>query len=192
MSGNIWVHSRHTPEDKLAKKYPGARVIDVTSRAPEPWVRLSPFYPHGDIPVPLSSGHTSESVEGLWQALKVFESEGIDLARMQNTTMKGLKRTVRKYGAVLGHRAGVDGEDLLGYIEARWTLYLPAYHWVLEHKTPELVEELRAAHEAGGDIVLLDYETNGDVEDPRKPLSHAWLVAYAAMGQWPVRPDRTP
>ncbi|WP_374223344.1 hypothetical protein [Streptomyces sp. F63] len=56
----------------LTAAFPGAEVIDVTSRAPEPWVRLSPFYPHGGIPVPYCDDVTSESVEGIWQALKVF------------------------------------------------------------------------------------------------------------------------
>src|SRR5438445_5621679 len=56
----------------IEARYPGAAVVDVTSRGPEPWVRFSPFYPHGGIPVPYSPGVESESVEGIWQALKVF------------------------------------------------------------------------------------------------------------------------
>ena len=49
-------------------------ILDLTSKAAEPWVRFSPFYPHGDIPVPFSAGRTAQSVEGIWQGLKVFES----------------------------------------------------------------------------------------------------------------------
>jgi len=39
----------------------------------EPWIKFSPFYPHGGIPVPFAPGYFSETVEGIWQGLKVFE-----------------------------------------------------------------------------------------------------------------------
>ena len=78
----------------------------------------------------------------------------------KNDTMKNIKRTVRRFGKPLGHRKGVDGTELLGYIEARKQIYIPAYKWVLETKT----------------IVLLDYDTNADVENAKKPLSHASLI----------------
>ena len=73
----IHVHSRHTPAAKLDKKYPGAVTIDVTSRGPDPWVRFSPFYPHGDLPVPGRKEH-GQSVEGIWQGLKVFDGHDVD------------------------------------------------------------------------------------------------------------------
>lgn len=37
----------------LHRDFADALILDVTSRAPEPWRRLSPFYPYGDIPVPV-------------------------------------------------------------------------------------------------------------------------------------------
>jgi len=82
-------------------------VLDLTSRGPDPWVRFSPFWPHGGIPVPLSDGRTGASVEGIWQALKVFETAGVDESKLGVTTMRGLKRTARRLGAVRGHRAGL-------------------------------------------------------------------------------------
>ncbi|MCR3749435.1 DUF6939 family protein [Lentzea californiensis] len=156
-------------------KRPDAVVIDVTSRGPEPWVRFSPFFPHGQIPVPLSPGVTSESVEGLWQALKVFEGADVDPSKLAVTSMKGLKRTVRRFGPVRGHRAGLAGEELLDYRTARREIYSPAYRWVLEHRLRAEVERLRELAESA-DVVLLDYTTNGDVEDLSTPLSHAALV----------------
>ncbi|USX48948.1 hypothetical protein [Lentzea sp. HUAS12] len=154
---------------------PDAVVVDVTSRGPEPWVRFSPFFPHGGIPVPLSPGVTSESVEGLWQALKVFEGEDVDPAKLAVTSMKGLKRTVRRLGPVRGHRAGLAGERLLDYRTARQEIYLPAYRWVLEHRLHHEVAQLQELA-ASADVVLLDYTTNGDVEDLGTPLSHAALI----------------
>ncbi|MDW5326303.1 DUF6939 family protein [Plantactinospora sp. KLBMP9567] len=164
---------------------PGAAVLDVTSRGPDPWVRLSPFYPHGGIPVPFSPGITGESVEGIWQALKVFAGADVDPGRLGVTTMKGLKRTVRRYGAVRGHRAGLTGDRLLGYAEARRLIYLPAYRWVLEHPAADLVAELRRLS-ADRDVVLLDYTTNADVADLGTPLSHAALVRSFLTGDWPA------
>lgn len=149
-------------------------VLDVTSRGEEPWVRLSPFFPHGGIPVPGHPERTSQSVEGVWQALKVFATEAEDFGKLDIAAMKGIKRTVRRLGPPLGHR--VAGR-LLGYEEARREIYLPTYRWMLENRAAEVVEELR---ELGSrrEVVLLDYTTNGDVADLSSPLSHAALVAH--------------
>jgi hypothetical protein len=59
------------------KAFPCARIIDVTSKGPKPWVRFSPFYPHGNVPVANSPAYTAQSVEGVWQGLKVFASEDL-------------------------------------------------------------------------------------------------------------------
>ncbi len=121
--------------------------------------------------MPFSDGLTAESVEGIWQGLKVFESAGVDPSKFRITSMKGIKRTVRKFGGVLGHQAG---ERLVPYLEARRLIYLPAYRLVLENKLADLVQELKAS--AAQTLVLLDYETNTDVSNLSKPLSHAGLV----------------
>jgi hypothetical protein len=180
----IYIANRHTPIEKIQKKYPQAEIIDLTSRGEQPFVRFSPFYPLGGIPIPFSEGHFSQSVEGLWQGLKVFESEAVDSSRFDITEMKGLKRTVRKYGSCLGHSKGVESTELLGYIEARKLIYLPSYLWALENKLVEEVEALRKIAQ-NKDLVLLDYETNGDVNFRDKPLSHAWLVKYFLDGNYP-------
>jgi hypothetical protein len=146
------------------------------------WVRFSPFFPHGGIPVPFSPGSTAMSVEGIWQGLKVFEKADADLTTLQIATMKGIKRTVRTFGKVLGHRAGLAGKRLLPYAEARHEIYIPTYLWVLEHKLTAEVAALRNLGEGGRTVVLLDYETNCDIEDLSRPLSHAGLVAQLLGG----------
>src|SRR5690348_13560267 len=157
---------------RLSQDFPDALILDVTSRGPEPWIRLSPFYPHGGIPVPGHPNRTSQSVEGVWQALKVFATEQEDFSKLDVTTMKGIKRTVRRLGPPLGHR--LDGR-LLDYEQARRLLYLPTYRWMLDHRAPELVAELRDLSDHRT-VVLLDYTTNGDVADLSTPLSHAALI----------------
>jgi len=180
----IYIENKKKKEKKLLAKYPDAKIVDVTSKATTGLVKLSPFYPHGDIPIPFSEKRTAKSVEGIWQALKVFESADIDEGKFQNDKMKNIKRTVRKYGKPLGHRKGVNGKELLNYIDARIQLYLPSYLWVLENKVSEMVERLKEASQKE-DIVLLDYETNCDVLNPKKPLSHAFLVKAYVEGFYP-------
>ncbi len=177
----IEVLNRRRSLESLAAQRPDALILDVTSRGPEPWVRFSPFYPHGDIPVPGWPGHVSESVEGLWQALKVFDTADVDLDKLAVTSMSGLKRTVRRYGPVRGHRIG---DDLLAYRDARYRIYLPAYRWVLDNKVADLVAELRK-RATDGAVVLLDYTVNGDPDDLRRPLSHAALLARHLEDRWP-------
>ncbi|MBQ0985442.1 hypothetical protein KBZ10_13135 [Streptomyces sp. F63] len=99
--------------------------------------------------------------------------------------MKRLKRTVRRFGPVRGHRTGLYGSELLPYEMARRRIYLPAYRWVLEHRVADLVERLRDKK----DVVLLDYTTNGDVTDPTSPLSHAALIQLHVEGRWPREGD---
>lgn len=183
------IESKRKKSETLQRLYPGAVIADVTSKAGDDLVKLSPFYPHGGIPVPFSEGFTASCVEAVWQGLKVFEEADVDTALFSNDTMRNLKRTVRKYGRPLGHRKGVYGKELLGYIEARRLIYLPTYKWVLENKVPRIIERLREASKTKT-IVLLDYETNCDVDDPRKPLSHAFLVKAYVEGLYPYGEKR--
>lgn len=180
----IIIESKRKKIENILKKYPDAVVADVTSQAKDGLVRLSPFYPHGEIPVPFSEGYTAACVEGVWQGLKVFEDEDIDISMFSNDTMKNIKRTVRKHGRVLGHRKGVHGKEILGYMEAKHQIYIPTYRWMLEHKATDIIERLRKASETKT-IVLLDYNTCCDVDDEIKPLSHAYLVKAYAEGLYP-------
>lgn len=180
----IIVESKRRKAENILKEYPGAILADVTSHAKDGLVKLSPFYPHGGIPVPFSPGWTATCVEAIWQGLKVFEHAGVDTEMFKNDTMKNLKRTVRRFGKPLGHRRGVNGTELLGYIEARKEIYVPAYRWVLEHKVQKIIERLREASRTKT-IVLLDYATNCDIDDGRKPLSHAYLIKAYAEGLYP-------
>ena len=180
----IIIESKRKKIENILTKYPDAVVADVTSQAKDGLVRLSPFYPHGDIPVPFSEGYTAACVEGVWQGLKVFEDEDIYISMFSNDTMKNIKRTVRKHGRVLGHRKGVLGTEILGYMEAKHQIYIPTYRWMLEHKAMDIIERLRKASETKT-IVLLDYNTCCDVDDETKPLSHAYLVKAYAEGLYP-------
>ena len=124
----IVIESKRRKRENILKKYPDAVIADVTSQATDDLVKLSPFYPHGGIPVPFSEGYTAMCVEAIWQGLKVFESADVDVNMFGNDTMKNIKRTVRRFGKPLGRcgkaavcddhgrRAvidGLSGNDLL-------------------------------------------------------------------------------
>ena len=181
----ILVESKKKKPSTILKKYPNAILADVTSGAKDGLKKLSPFYPHYGIPVPFSEGYTAACVEAIWQGLKVFEGSDVDVQMFQNDTMKNIKRTVRRFGKPLGHRKGVHGAELLGYIEARKQIYIPTYRWVLENKVSDIIERLRTASNSGKTIILLDYDTNADVENVKKPLSHASLIKAYAEGTYP-------
>lgn len=182
----IIIESKRKKAETILKKYPDAILADVTSKAKDGLIKLSPFYPHYGIPVPFSPGYTATCMEAIWQGLKVFEGCDVDTSLFCNDTMRGLKRTVRKYGKPLGHRKGVNGTELLGYIEARKQIYIPTYKWVLENKVKDIIDRLREASKTKT-IVLLDYDTNADVDNPNKPLSHASLIKAYAEGLYPYR-----
>ena len=170
----IVIKHKRSKIENILKEYPDAMIFDVTSKGE--YKRLSPFYPHGDIPIPFSGSVTSASVEGIWQGLKVFPNEGIDFSCFTNRTMKNLKRTARVHGRTIGHQKGLGSKQLLEYIEARKQIYVPSYFWMLEHKCQKEIQYFIDLLKAGKTIVFLDYDTNGDIEDYTKPLSHASLI----------------
>jgi hypothetical protein len=116
MSGNqIIIESKRKIISGLTEKYENYIILDLTSKSNEQWVKFSPFYPHGNISVPFSNNFFSETVEGIWQGLKVFENEGIDIKSFAIKNMKGIKRTTRKHGNIIGHQKGINSKEILNY-----------------------------------------------------------------------------
>ncbi len=56
---------------------------------------------------------------------------------------------------------------------------------MLENRLAAEVKRLRD-ETAARPVVLLNYETNGDVEDLSRPLSHGALVVLYLPGKWPA------
>ena len=70
----IIIESKRKKIENILKQYPGAIIADVTSTAKDGLVKLSPFYPHGNIPVPFSDGVVEVCVDGIWVVLLFFVS----------------------------------------------------------------------------------------------------------------------
>lgn len=185
----IFVENKKRSMEKLKEEYPDAYILDITSSSPFRYGQLlSPFYPHGNIPIPgESGGMTACSVEGIWQGLKVFEYAGIDRYSFRNDTMKNIKRTVRKFGKPLGHQYGVFSKQLLNYADAKRLIYAPSYKYVLDNipEVQNIIKRIKKQAEIS-DIVFLDYNLNPDNRDASKPLSHAEFVKMYIEGRYPT------
>lgn len=178
----IYIENRKRKYERIRAEYPNAIILDLTSNGEEK--RLSPFYPHGGIPIPFSDGYYSESVEGIWQGLKVFANEGICMESFRNQTMTGLKRTERKFGKTRGHQKGIQSTEILSYFDARMLIYLPSYKYILDNRVQDIIQRLKDIAKKQ-DLVFLDYNTNFDVRNTSSPLSHAGLVKLYIEGNYP-------
>ena len=147
----------------------GSVVIDVSSYAPEPYCTLSPMWVYGGVPVPGMPGETSDTVEGVWQGLKVIRGK----IATRYFRGPGAKRGGKPSGHKLGNKE-------LGIVEARRRIYAPTYEWVLENRIdPELIRGFIDAALAGVTQHFHDVGDNGDPNDPDQPLAHAAvLVQY--------------
>ncbi|HYD41719.1 MAG TPA: hypothetical protein VEB43_12905 [Anaeromyxobacter sp.] len=161
---------RFVPRRDLPKLPPDAIVHDVSSSARPPWVKLSPFYPHGGIPVPGQEEATADSVEGIWQGLKILDGE----TDPSFFTGKGRKRR----GRPSGHRFGAR---VLGYVDARRLIYIPSYEYLWRECIGQDLRRLLFGPAAEGVVQYFhDFEDNGDPADASAPLAHASLLVRLA------------
>ena len=179
----IVIENRRKNISRINEKYKEYAILDLTSKSEDKWVKFSPFYPHGNIPVPFSNNLFSETVEGIWQGLKVFENENIDLNTFNIKNMKGIKRTTRKYGKIIGHQKGTNSEEILNYHDAKKLIYLPAYKWVLENKLQDELKEIKKLLK-NNKVLFLDYNVNLELYNDA-PLSHANLVKLYLENNYP-------
>ena len=146
-----------------------AIIHDVSSYADEPYDTLSPMWVHGDIPVPGTTGTTSDTVEGVWQGLKVIREK----TAPRYFRGPGAKRG----GKPSGHQFGTK---LLKIVEARQKIYRPTYEWMLEHKIdPAIIEQFLQIARDGTTQYFHDVGDNGDINDQNSAWAHAAvLVQY--------------
>lgn len=155
---------------RLRQQVPaGALVYDVSSYADVPYCTLSPMWAHGGIPVPGMPGTTSDSVEGIWQGLKVINGK----IAARYFSGQGHKRG----GKPRGHQFG---DKLLNIVEAREKIYRVAYEWMLEHRADaELIRGFVEQARAGVAQYFHDVSDNGNVGNPDEGWAHAAvLVQY--------------
>ena len=145
----------------------GTLWIDVSSSADSPLDQLSPFYPHGGIPIPGMPGKTADSVEGIWQGLKVIHGK---------TAPRFFEGGGRKRGGrSSGHQFG-ESKRLLDLVDARRKIYIPAYRWMLDHRVdPEILTAFIDCAFQGIPQFFYDREDNGAIGKDQ-PLAHARIL----------------
>lgn len=145
----------------------GTLWIDVSSSAAQPLDQLSPFYPHGEIPIPGLPGMTADSVEGIWQGLKVIRG------KTAPRFFEGRGRT--RAGEPIGHKYG-NSARLLGLVDARRKIYIPAYHWMLDHRVdPDILNVFVYRAFVGIPQFFYDREDNGAIGKDQ-PLAYARIL----------------
>ena len=86
----IYIENKKRKIENIQAQYPNADILDITSASTAHYAQiLSPFYPHGGIPVPFTPGMYATCVEAIWQGLKVFQNVDVDVEMFKNDTMKG-------------------------------------------------------------------------------------------------------
>ena len=139
----IIIESHKKSLKTLEKEYPGAEILDVTSHATDKeLVKLSPFYPHHDIPVPYTQGMTAACVEAVWQGLKVFETQDVDVETFKTTRWK---HQTHLYDVLANHWDTEKGKRQ----RTAQLWWCPendihtTYSWMLEHKAMNVIKRLR-------------------------------------------------
>lgn len=120
------------------------------------FAKLSPYYPHGGIPINYSPYLVCKSVNEVWQKLCV-----------------NINRTNQKDALF---RKGVNINEYWTYSEARKKILIPTYRWMLENKAFDIVCSLRDYNNKEGFIVLIDNTINSDTSNLSQPLSFAYLL----------------
>lgn len=165
------MHSSFTPAQflpyRLREQVPkDAIVYDVSSYAEYPYSTLSPFWPHGGIPIPGMSGQSSDSVEGIWQGLKLIHNK----ISQRHFSGQGFKRG----GKPRGHQYG---DKLLSIVEARDKIYRVAYEWMLENRAPpELIQSFTTQMMDGQSLYFHDVSSNGKIGNPDEGWAHAFVL----------------
>lgn len=157
----IVLESKRDNLQKIVEMNPKVIIADITINSNSALRKLSPSFEWGNILVPYTDSlEYVPSVEAVWNELRITEND-----------TDGFKR-------------GCYDHVIFDYIEARKKIFIPTYRWMLENKAAEIIKRMRIANR-DKTIVLYDGEDNYDIDNPSKPLSHAYLVKAYVEGLAP-------
>ncbi|MEM3154588.1 MAG: hypothetical protein QW165_03435 [Candidatus Woesearchaeota archaeon] len=142
--------------------------IDVSSKGKYPYKLFSPFAYDKTyrIPVPGFEDMRADSVEGIWQGLKIINGK----TKAELFTGKPRKRE----GRVEGH---AYGNEVLNYLQARKLIYVPAYIYHAVNNALPRAWQCLEQKIADSDIFLHDVEKNGSINDTSSPFAHSVILA---------------
>ena len=164
--------------------------IDSYKDAPADMKKYScfnPFYFHQDIqiPVPGYAPRVANSLESIWQGLKIVEGTTC----FEMFTQKPYKRptdAARRldseyiYAKSSFHYLG-QNVDLL---TARFFIYFKSYCWLLEHLVDqELLNEIKEALTSGKCILFYDWDDNFNIFNINSSFSHSAICCSWFNGE---------
>ncbi len=145
--------------------------IDVSTHGEKPYSKFSPFNYSSNfqIPVPGKEETFSNSVEGIWQGLKVIDG-------VTDETLFIGKPEKRKKGQYQGHEFG---EKLIKIVEAREKIYKPAYKFFFNTYIEDIIKEsiISIALKQKEPVRLYDMENNIHPNDSGRALAHSFYLA---------------
>ncbi|MBS3123572.1 hypothetical protein J4437_02965 [Candidatus Woesearchaeota archaeon] len=127
---------------------------------------FSPFNSYGNIPVVGNAQLTSDSVEGVWQGLKIIKGK-TDFSFFNGSGRK-------RIGKVEGH---LFNGKVIGYVEARKKIYTPTYEYMIEnHIEEETLEKIMERSKRGKSQYFFDVDVISDIHDTSGPLAHSSIL----------------
>lgn len=188
MLHRIFIANRNRRPAGLLQEFGRIPKFDVTALTHDPrLLPLSPFYPHGRIPVAFTDRKlTGVSLEAIWNGLKVFEHEGADFTKFECESRMVVRRPGKQgRGRLLGFQQGSFAErPLLTELEARGYIYAPTFWHILAYRCTATVDFLRTQIERV-DIVLLDHSSEHNRRDLEFPLMTSVLLRDYLLGRYP-------
>jgi hypothetical protein len=124
--------------------------------------------------------------------LKIFDgSDEIDTTKLMCVNPKNITRKPKRGDRnVIGWRKGLKGYTLLNDFEARWYLFINPYKSLLEERLWKEVRDLKRLIQGKNvKVILLDHQTNCDINDLSRPLSHAYLLKCFLEDKYPCIED---
>jgi len=127
---------------------------------------LSPFRIYYGIPVPGQNGVYSDTVEGIWQGLKIVKGK-TDFSYFKG---KGRKRNAKPKGHLYGSK-------IYFVVQARELIYIPSYQFMWENRIDQKLRDLFVTR-SSNDLpqYFLDVDTNFDIHNKERPFAHSALV----------------
>ncbi|WP_099109180.1 MULTISPECIES: hypothetical protein [Xenorhabdus] len=142
---------------------------------------FNPFHvwPSPSIPVPGQPKRLAQSVESVWQGVKLVD--GITdfnqfLGQPTKRPEDHERRQLKNY--CYADSLFVYGDRLLDLLSARFLIYLPTYLFILEKLVPEaLLRELNQHLTSVGPVLFYDWDANQNITDTSSSFSHSALLA---------------
>lgn len=153
-----------------SEKYNYNNSIDVSSRGKKPFKFFSPFSYNSQykIPIPGLKDVTSNSVEGIWQGLKIINGT-IDESYFVGKPKK------RPKGDYYGH--SYKGK-IIDIVKARKEIYQPSYSYFLSNCVPKSTfEEIFLTLIANKELFIYDTENSINPKNSSMPLAHSFYLA---------------